>query len=154
MAHTERRTTGVWGPTRSTSRRLRSPRCSSRVHARRQLCRSPRAALAPVNRFTASLSSWPPMVCGSAPPQPFPGPGRVTCPRGGPQATCPAPPMCRAGPALSLLLRGDSDPAEQGQDWSFHLVARAGLCLFQSLCLELLDHLCLRTYNESRGSQP
>lgn len=92
------------GPTRSTSRRLRC----SRVHARRQLCRGPRAALPPVNRSTASLSRWPPWF--AAPPHRSPSPalGGSRVREAGPRPR--ARPRPSAGPALSLLLLGDNDP--------------------------------------------
>lgn len=53
------------------------------------------AACQSLHRQSVPLAA---LVCGSAPPEPFPCPGRVTCPRGGPQATCPAPPLCRPSP--------------------------------------------------------
>lgn len=110
--------------TRSTSRRSRSPRCRSRVHAHSQLCP---AACQSLHGRSVPLAA---KVRGSAPPQPFPCPGRVTCPRGGPRPR--AQPRPSAGPALSLQRLGDGDPAERGRDWSRHFSARAGLGLSQS----------------------
>lgn len=123
-AQTERRSSGMRALTRSTSWRPRSPRCRSRVHAHSQLCP---AACQSLHRRSVPLAA---KVRGSAPPQPFPCPGRVTCPRGGPRPR--AQPRPSAGPALPLQLRRDGDPAERGQDWSRQLSARAGLGLSQS----------------------
>ncbi|MEJ1273427.1 hypothetical protein NN561_004294 [Cricetulus griseus] len=150
-AQTERSATGMRGPTRSTSRRPRSLRCRSRVHAHSQLCPGTRAALQPVNRSPAGLSRWPPRF--AAPPHPSPSPalggsrareaapGHVPGPAPLPAQPCPS--NC-VGTVIPLS-EGRTGPSSLSQSWPWPFPL--------TLCLSLLDHPCLRTYNGSRGSQ-